>query len=152
MKRLIRFTLGCLTAAMIPGLQAQSDSYTLPWATIDGGGGLTSGGSFSLHGTVGQPDAGVMSGGAFTITGGFWSLPLSSGPLPSLSIRYGIGSTVILSWPNPSSSYVLQQTADMNAAGGGWMNVSQTPVINGANKEVTLTATGRFCLFRLRRL
>lgn len=61
-------------------------------------------------------------------------------------------NTVILTWPNPSTGYVLQQTANMNAPGGGWVDVAQPPVINGANKEVTLSATGRFCLFRLRRL
>jgi hypothetical protein len=32
----------------------------------------------------------------------------------------------------------------------GWVDVTQTPAINGSNKEVTLTATGHFCVFRLR--
>jgi hypothetical protein len=47
--------------------------------------------------------------------------------------------------------YVLQQTADMSAPGGGWTDVTQMPVVNGANKEVTLLATGSVCFFRLRR-
>jgi len=29
-------------------------------------------GGFSLFGTIGQPDAGVMEGGGFKLTGGFW--------------------------------------------------------------------------------
>ena len=46
---------------------------------------------------------------------------------------------------------LMQQTADMKAPGDGWMRVTQTPVINSANKEVMLPATGQFCMFRLRR-
>lgn len=64
--------LACLAAlAMIPAASAQFD---LSWYTIDGGGAMFStGGTFSLGGTIGQPDAGVMSGGTFTLTGGFWA-------------------------------------------------------------------------------
>ena len=53
---------------------AQSGSgYDLTWNTIDGGGGSSSGGSYTLGGTIGQPDAGVMNGGSYTLVGGFWS-------------------------------------------------------------------------------
>ena len=41
--------------------------------TIDGGApGLSAGGGFELAGTIGQPDAGVLSGGGLTLAGGFW--------------------------------------------------------------------------------
>jgi hypothetical protein len=44
------------------------------WYTIDGGGGTSTGGNFTLSGTIGQPDAGpVMAGGNFTLSGGFWA-------------------------------------------------------------------------------
>jgi hypothetical protein len=46
--------------------------FEIPWSTIDGGGGTSSGDSFEMSGTAGQPDAGVMSGGDFELTGGFW--------------------------------------------------------------------------------
>ena len=68
-----------------------------------------------------------------------------------LSIRIGAGNNVILSWPNPSTGYVLQQTPNMNSPGGGWVDVAQPSVIVGPNKEVRLAATGQFCMFRLRR-
>jgi hypothetical protein len=45
----------------------------IPWYTIDGGGGTSAGGSFTLSGTIGQPDVATMSGGSFTLVGGFWS-------------------------------------------------------------------------------
>jgi hypothetical protein len=47
--------------------------YDLTWHTIDGGGGTSSGGGFMLSGTIGQPDAGVMSNEQFTLAGGFWA-------------------------------------------------------------------------------
>jgi hypothetical protein len=48
------------------------------WYTIDGGGTMFStGGTYSLGGTIGQPDAQiapVMTGGTFDLTGGFWPI------------------------------------------------------------------------------
>ena len=50
--------------------------YDLTWSTIDGGGAtFSTGGSYSLGGTIGQPDAGSMSGPGYTLTGGFWGTP-----------------------------------------------------------------------------
>jgi hypothetical protein len=50
--------------------------YDLSWSTIDGGGAtFSTGGPYSLGGTIGQPDAGPaapMTGGAFSLVGGFW--------------------------------------------------------------------------------
>jgi hypothetical protein len=45
----------------------------LSWSTIDSGGGTSTGGIFTLTGTIGQPDAGTMSGGGFQLSGGFWA-------------------------------------------------------------------------------
>jgi hypothetical protein len=52
-------------------------SYDVTWSTIDGGGGSASGGMFTLDGTIGQFDAGVMSGGSYILSGGFWNGPTS---------------------------------------------------------------------------
>lgn len=41
--------------------------------TVDGGGGASTGGVFSVGGTIGQPDAGQMTGGSFALAGGFWA-------------------------------------------------------------------------------
>ena len=47
--------------------------YTLDWWTVDGGGTTSStGGSYSLSGTIGQPDAGTSTGGTYALSGGFW--------------------------------------------------------------------------------
>jgi hypothetical protein len=47
----------------------------IPWWTVDGGGQtFSTGGTFELGGTIGQPDASltVMTGGTFELSGGFW--------------------------------------------------------------------------------
>ena len=62
--------LGTILFALVLGARAQS--YSLDWFTVDGGGGTSTGGVYSVSGTIGQPDAGVMSGGNFSLTGGFW--------------------------------------------------------------------------------
>ncbi len=67
----VGFVLGC--AALT--LYAQSGGgYDLSWSTIDGGGGESSGGGYTLTGTVGQPDAQApaMTGGSYSLQGGFW--------------------------------------------------------------------------------
>jgi len=58
---------------MVSSSVAQSGgTFSLKWNTIDGGGGISTGGQFVLAGTVGQPDAGYMSGGNYELLGGFW--------------------------------------------------------------------------------
>ena len=47
-------------------------SYEIVWHTIDGGGGVSSGGQYILTGTIGQPDAGYSYGGDYEALGGFW--------------------------------------------------------------------------------
>lgn len=45
-------------------------------AVVAGGGGRSSGGSFVVEGSIGQPDVDALqpaSGGQFAVTGGFWA-------------------------------------------------------------------------------
>ena len=69
-------------AAAHEGYQVARSGYDLSWWTSDGGGytfpGLaartgSTGGNYSLGGTVGQPDAGLLAGPGYTLAGGFWS-------------------------------------------------------------------------------
>lgn len=53
---------------------AGAQMFSIPWHTIDNGGGSSAGGSFVLTGTIGQHDAHTpMAGGGFTLIGGFWA-------------------------------------------------------------------------------
>ena len=69
--KLTHLSLLVASALAAPAL---AQPYEVAWYTIDGGGGTSAGGIYSLSGTIGQPDAGpVMSGGIYTLTGGFWA-------------------------------------------------------------------------------
>jgi len=60
-------------------LAQSGGGYDLSWSTVDGGGGtFSTGGGYSVGGTAGQPDAGLVSGGSYTLSGGFW--PGGAGP------------------------------------------------------------------------
>lgn len=65
-------TMPALGIVAVAGIGIATADLDLDWNTIDGGGGTSSGGSFTLSGTIGQPDAGTMTGGSFELTGGFW--------------------------------------------------------------------------------
>ncbi|MBS0197152.1 MAG: hypothetical protein JSR77_10370 [Planctomycetes bacterium] len=59
--------------SLLAASTAYGQDFSIPWYTIDGGGGTSSGGDFTLSGTIGQHDAGgPMTGGDFSVTGGFW--------------------------------------------------------------------------------
>lgn len=55
-----------------PALAQRGGKYEISWSTIDGGGGQSSGGPYTLVGTIGQADAGWSSGGDYELLGGFW--------------------------------------------------------------------------------
>jgi hypothetical protein len=129
MKNIILNMVALLAASLsAPSLLAQSGgSYDLSWSTIDGGGGTSTGGVYSVSGTIGQPDAGAaMHGGNFSVTGGFWALyavPASGAPL--LTIARTTTNTIAVSWPSPSLGFDLQ----VNTNGLGTVNWSNVPGI-----------------------
>jgi hypothetical protein len=73
MTRFLKFV--CAAGALSVATAAYGQTgpiLDLSWNTIDGGGGTSTGSGFTLSGTIGQHDAGVMTGGGYEITGGFW--------------------------------------------------------------------------------
>ena len=61
---------------------ASAQNYQIDWFTLDGGGGASAGGQYTLTGTIGQPDAGELAGGSYVLEGGFWPgiVPQSGAP------------------------------------------------------------------------
>ena len=55
--------------------ESSSGGFEITKSTVDNGGGTSSGGDFSLTGTIGQHEANsrVSSGGDFLLAGGFWA-------------------------------------------------------------------------------
>ncbi|MCI0745370.1 MAG: hypothetical protein L0Y58_08205 [Verrucomicrobia subdivision 3 bacterium] len=123
-------------------------NFAINWHTIDGGGGTSSGAQYRVSGTAGQPDAGKLSGGNYILRGGFWGVAtaVQVAGSPDLSITAS-GANVILSWPSPSTGFILQQTTDLTS--GTWTTVASLPGDDGATKRVTVPAFAGRAFFRL---
>jgi len=103
----------CLVVLFVEPANAQ---YAIDWFTLDGGGGASSGGSFTLTGTIGQPDAGTLSGGNYTLQGGFWAgiVGPATGEAPTLFVQL-IGNSIIISWSPATSGFTLEQTDSLSS-------------------------------------
>jgi len=118
-------------------LSSYAQNFSIDWFTIDGGGGTSTGGVYSLSGTIGQPDANPqpLIGGNFALVGGFWSLFAVQTPgAPLLSIRLTTTNTALVSWPSPSTGFILQQNADLNTS--NWVTAPQAVADDGTNRRI----------------
>jgi hypothetical protein len=123
--------------------------YSIDWLKVSGGGGTSTGGVYTVSGTVGQPEAGTMTGGDFSLTGGFWSIiaAVQTPGAPTLTITNS-GSSVMVSWPNPSSGFVLQQSPDL-ANPATWSSYGGTVSTNGGVNSINITPPAGNLFFRL---
>jgi hypothetical protein len=138
---------------LIAGLLAPTfcfgQQFSIPWYKISGGGGSSSGGPFTLVGTIGQPAAGMsMSGGNFSVTGGFWSIiaAVQSVGAPTLTITVNGPGTALISWPATTTTFTLQGNSALGTT--TWTTVSGVTTVNGTN-EVTVSTKPGNNFFRL---
>jgi hypothetical protein len=140
----------CILLAMVSRLIGQQ--YSVEWHKIAGGGGASSGGNYSVSGTIGQHDAGgPMTGGNYSLTGGFWALisVVQTPGAPTLKISFNSQlSTATVSWASPSAGFLLQQNA--NLATTSWLNFSGATNDDGTNKSVTIHPPTGSLFFRLK--
>jgi hypothetical protein len=111
-----------LAATFALMISALAQTYSIDWYKIAGGGGTSTGGVYSVTGTLGQPDAsGAISGGNYSLTGGFWSLisVVPTAGAPWLSIFHA-GNQVVVSWPSSVTGWTLQTNG--NLATTNWGN------------------------------
>ena len=144
MKKLILFF-----GLLIPAL-GFAQSYTIDWYKVSGGGGTSTGGTYQVSGTIGQPDAGMaMSGGSYSLTGGFWSLiaVVQTPGLPNLGIAHS-GNSVIVSWPNTVSSTL--QTNNNLASASGWNAYGGTVNTTSGTNIITISPPTGSLFFRLK--
>jgi hypothetical protein len=69
---LIALLISSIAARNVLAQDQPQVTYDLSWYTIDNGGGSIGGGSYSLDGTIGQPEAGQVSSLSYTLVSGFW--------------------------------------------------------------------------------
>lgn len=118
--------------------------FGLEWFTIDGGGSST-GGVYAVSGAIGQPDAGwTMTGGDFTLTGGFWVLPIvvQTPGAPLLTIAAATPGFATIRWAPESPGFVLQQCPGMVPP--AWTNS-----VSGTTNPVVVPLTTPRMFYRL---
>jgi hypothetical protein len=133
-----KIALLAISTCLLPAA-ATAQSYSIDWHTIDGGGGTSTGGVYSVSGSIGQPDAGSMSGGNYSLDGGFWAIVsvVQTPGAPVLSILHTPTNTVVVSWPSPSTDFSLQQASSLTQL--VWTTPSETVTDNGTNKFVIVS-------------
>ena len=137
----ILFVFGSAAALQTMTTSALAQPFAINWSTVDGGGGTSSGGGYSVSGTIGQPDAGVVSsGGVYTMTGGFWSYlkAIQTPGAPSLVIFHPATNAVVISWPSPATGWLLQQNTN-SLISVNWSNVTANIQDDGTNKTLIVT-------------
>ncbi|HEV2207936.1 MAG TPA: hypothetical protein VG167_04130 [Verrucomicrobiae bacterium] len=128
----------------------QAQNYSIDWFKVAGGGGTSTGGPYSVSGTIGQADAGHLSGGNYTLDGGFWGIvaAVQTPGAPRLTIRLTGTNAVVVTWPSPSTGFSLQQNAIVG--GGIWNPAGLTVNDNGTIKWVVVSAPAGNLFFRLK--
>jgi hypothetical protein len=135
-----------VASALLPAGNLFAQTYSIDWFKIAGGGGTSTGGIYSVSGTLGQPHArGPMTNDPFSLTGGFWALPqLVQAPgAPTLYITSAAPGWTALWWtPVTGTNWVLQERTNLTL--GAWTN---SP--SGAPNPVTVPATLPAKFYRL---
>jgi hypothetical protein len=132
-------------------VSAFAQGYSVDWSKIAGGGSTSTGGTYQVSGTIGQPDAsGPMTGGNFALTGGFWSLysVIQTEGAPLLGITRS-NNFAILFWSSPATGYGLEQTLALS--GSSWNSVTNVPADSGTIRSVTLPVQPGNKFFRLKK-
>jgi hypothetical protein len=139
----IRVLFACALGILGFSSPAKAQQFAIDWYSISAGGGDSSGGNYSLVGTIGQPDAGGLSGGNFSLEGGF--LPgivvPSSTAAPTLVIQTSQNGASI-SWSPAIEGFTLEEAIDL---------ASPTWSVAPAGNPVTISVTDAARFYRLRK-
>lgn len=131
---------------------ASAQPFAIDWYSMDGGGGVSSGGSFTVSGTLGQPDGARVTGGGFALEGGFQSafVAVQSIGAPRLEILR-VGNNVEITWADTGAAeFFLQRSFSLGPA-ASWVDEDVDPsLVDGVNR-VTLSLVPGFHFFRLRK-
>ncbi len=140
-----------LAVSALTGSLASAQNYSIDWYKIAGGGGTSTGGVYSVSGTIGQHDAGgPMTGGNYSLTGGFWSLvaAVQTPGAPLLTVFHTATNTVVVSWPADSTGFSLQQSSSLS--GPNWVNIPTNPIVVGDQNQIIVAPPMGNDFFRLK--
>lgn len=147
-------------------LDGAAQRYAIPWHSLASGGFSSSGGTYRIVATIGQPNAGSLSsmssstasrsktsGGTasagyavYQVVAGFGAIALQTQGAPALSLA-STGGNYLFSWNAGSTGYALQQSSSLEPP-GDWIDVDVPVVTNGNRCELQLpTPSGARTLF-----
>ncbi len=138
---------------------ASAQNFAITSHKISDGGGTSrsgrgsTGGNYTLTGTIAQHEAGSDSaGGAYRLSGGFLAqyMALQQSGAPQLTIRSS-GALVKIVWGSNVQGWKLQANSS-SLAPAGWFDVAGTPAVSGAEQFLQFSAGGGSVFFRLRKL
>ncbi len=130
-------TFVALLVLLAAATDSHAQSYSIDWFKVAGGGGTSTGGVYSVSGTIGQPDAGgPMTNGLYSLVGGFWALPtlVQTPSSPTLRITNAAPGFATLWWTPPTPGFTLQSTDSLSPT--NWVNAP-----SGTNNPTTIAAT-----------
>jgi hypothetical protein len=92
----------------------------------------------------------VLAGSNYSLVGGFWAVAALPTPVaPFLSIMLTSTNTVLISWPAPSTGFILQQNLNLGNS-GGWSAAPETVGDNGVTKSVIVNPPVGNYFYRLK--
>jgi len=126
---------------LLTAVRAYSQPYTISWSKIAGGGGTSTGGVYSVNGTIGQHDAGgLMTGGSYSLVGGFWSMisvvQTPGAPLLAITLNPQL-SAVTISWPSSAGTFTIQTNG--NLATSNWVDYGGTVNSVAGTNSITIS-------------
>src|SRR5262245_35559648 len=106
---------GCLAFGLFL-VSAHGQQYAIDWFSVAGGGGTSSGGIYTVSGTIGQAAAGRLTSVRYVIEGGFWGVvsALQTPGAPPLHVQQ-LGNSVRVSWDASAAGYLLEETPALNS-------------------------------------
>jgi hypothetical protein len=119
----LRIRTGLLTGTLFIVPAMLFAQLNIDWYAAAGGGGTSTGSVYSVSGTSGQVDAGgPMTNGQFSVTGGFWALPIAvqTPGAPTLNIVRAGPSLAAISWTPNTTGFTLQENPSL--ASTNWIN------------------------------
>jgi len=137
-----------LLALGFAACSARAQNYSIDWFTVDGGGGTSASGAYSVSGTVGQPDAGRMSGGSYTLNGGYWAVIAAVQTNPLLRIVLTRTNAIVVAWPAPSTGFSLQQNGVLGTT--NWTSVPNPVNVVGSENQVIVSPPTGNRFYRLK--
>jgi hypothetical protein len=136
---------GIFSMALLAFAPVQAEPFSIEPVTFYPSG-ASSGGAYSLAGTMGQPDAGNLAADGFNLAGGFWAMVDSPDTSVLHALREG-DHGVVITWPASLNGVELQQNSVLST--NNWSTFpGPVETTNGENRAILSPALGnRF--FRL---